>query len=109
MSSKEYMNDYMKRRWQQRRVNVIMFLGGSCETCGSQEDIHFHHKDPETKNFTLADGSSFSDEKFWKEVLKCELQCRECHEALTKALGHSFTKKYRRVQVLAAAYPAFNG
>jgi|ERR1700676_5646895 hypothetical protein len=97
MTKNEYMNEYMKRRWQQRRIRAIMFLGCKCETCGSQEDLQFHHRDPETKCFTLADGSSFSDQKFWNEVLKCELLCRKCHEKLTKALGHNFTKKYRRL------------
>lgn len=84
MSSNEYMNAYMKRRWLLRRVRAIMFLGTRCETCGTQEDLQFHHKDRDTKDFTLADGSSFSEERFWKEVLKCELQCKPCHEAMNE-------------------------
>lgn len=94
MSSNGYMNVYMKRRWQLRRTRAIMFLGTKCETCGSQDDLHFHHKDPATKCFTLADGSSYSDEKFWKEVLKCELQCESCHKEIGLEFRHNVPKKY---------------
>lgn len=75
------MNDYMKQRYNKRRQLAIEHLGGKCICCGSDEDLDFHHKDPSTKLFTIAKASSFGEERFWKEVAKCELLCRDCHTA----------------------------
>lgn len=75
----QYMNDYMKRRYNQRRKDAIIYLGGVCVGCGSENSLHFHHKDQSTKSFTIARGSSFSDERFWAEIDKCVLLCADCH------------------------------
>jgi len=74
-----YMNDYMKRRYQRRRAEAVAQLGGCCVQCGDTKDLELHHKDPTQKSFTLARGSSFSDERWQEEIGKCELLCKGCH------------------------------
>lgn len=49
MSNKEYMNIYMKRRWEIRRARAIEYLGAKCIECGSKNNLEFDHKDPNSK------------------------------------------------------------
>lgn len=83
MNDNEYMNDYMKDRWKQRREEAIDQLGGKCVKCNSTEDLEFDHIDPSTKLFTISSGSSFSETRFQEELKKCQLLCRECHKKKT--------------------------
>ena len=80
----EYMNEYMKTRWQQRRKAAIEFLGGKCVVCDTTENLQFDHIVPATKDGTVARMSSLSEEVFWREIDKCQLLCKDCHEAKTK-------------------------
>lgn len=80
---KNYMKKYMKKRWTGRRKEVIEYLGGKCEHCGSEDSLEFDHKSKKKKRFTLADFTSKNDEDFWNEVRKCRLLCRPCHEKRT--------------------------
>jgi 5-methylcytosine-specific restriction endonuclease McrA len=78
-NNKDYMREYMKKRWERRRIDAISVLGGKCVRCNSNSDLHFHHIDPATKLFTIARGSSFSEKRFWAEIDKCQLLCYDCH------------------------------
>jgi hypothetical protein len=78
-NSNEYMREYMRDRYRKRRLLAIEKLGGRCEECKSDDDLHFHHRDPETKLFTIAKGSSFSQARWDAEVAKCYLLCSDCH------------------------------
>lgn len=89
MSNKNvYMNNYMKTRYSTRRQKAIDYLGGCCSSCGSISDLEFHHADPLEKVFTIARGSSFSEERFWTEVNKCILLCDVCHKSRHAANRH---------------------
>jgi 5-methylcytosine-specific restriction endonuclease McrA len=82
MPYKDYnkkMNEYMKRRWKKRRSIAVEYLGSKCVTCGSSENLDFDHINPETKICSIAKASSFSEERFWQEVDKCQLLCKEHH------------------------------
>lgn len=81
-NSNEYMNNYMKERWQKRRQKAIEHLGGKCN-CGSNDNLQFDHIDPLTKVASIAKMSSMSEDKFWVEVNKCQLLCLKCHQAKT--------------------------
>lgn len=95
MMSNDKMNSYMKQRYYKRRLSAIKHLGGSCEICESTEDLHFHHKDPSTKLFTISKASSFSEERFWNEVNKCVLLCGVCHSNHHKPIyEHGNVHKY---------------
>ena len=75
----EYLRVYMNKRYAVRRQKAIERLGGKCSECGSVESLHFHHlKD---KKFSVAKGSSFSDERWNEEINKCVLLCEECHDS----------------------------
>lgn len=79
MLSNDYMNSYMKQRYARRRDDAIVSLGGVCVICGSDSDLEFDHIDPDTKDFTIARASSFSEERWQNELSKCQLLCHTCH------------------------------
>jgi len=81
MNSNEYMNSYMKDRWVKRRKEALLYLGDKCVLCDNSnpEDLQFDHIDPTTKTNTIARLSSASEERFWSEVDKCQLLCKNCH------------------------------
>jgi 5-methylcytosine-specific restriction endonuclease McrA len=71
-----------KRR---RRVKEILVAeaGGRCRLCGycrSVGALHFHHVDPATKSFTIAEaGVTRSLARAREEARKCVLLCSNCH------------------------------
>lgn len=79
-----YMADYMLRRYHRRRAWAIEFLGGRCRKCGAtdqEKHLQFDHIVRATKSFTLAAKMvSCSEEKFKREVRKCQLHCDDCHQ-----------------------------
>lgn len=86
----EYMNNYMKLRWKNRRLNAVKQLGGRCVKCGNSnfDDLEFDHINPESKEYTIAKASSFSDKRFQEELSKCQILCRDtCHLDKTKING----------------------
>ena len=65
---------------------MIEYKGGKCQKCGYNQcegALQFHHKDPNQKEFGLANinlnDSNFSLQKVLEEVDKCELLCANCH------------------------------
>lgn len=76
---KTYMNEYMKNRWEKRRIKAVIYLGGKCVRCGELEDLDFDHIIPVTKIMTIARASARSEIFFWAEVDKCQLLCKPCH------------------------------
>ena len=64
-----------------------MARGGKCEKCGYNRKIaalHFHHINPEEKNFEL-DARTIerkSDKEILNEFSKCQLLCANCHMEL---------------------------
>ncbi|SRR5258706_1797590 len=83
MSSNEYMNTYMKNRYQKRKLFALEYLGGKCSKCNSVENLQFDHINRDEKNFTLADGMLWSEKKFLEELNKCQLLCVICHQKKT--------------------------
>ncbi len=68
-----------------------------CSKCGfgNIAALHFHHRDPKTKSFTIAAGLwKFSMEKIQAEVAKCDVLCANCHMILEYGNG-----KMRNVSV----------
>lgn len=41
--------------------------------------LDFHHRDPATKEFTIRDGASYSQERVLAEITKCDVLCANCH------------------------------
>lgn len=79
-----------ERRRQVKRI-LVEEAGGCCRICGFDEHpsaLHFHHVDPSTKQFHLAQlGATRSIGRMRAEASKCVLLCANCHaqvEAGTK-------------------------
>lgn len=71
--------------WRVRvKQRLVDYKGGSCEICGynkSLRALHFHHKDPNQKDFSIS-GKSLSFDKMKSEVDKCILVCGNCHSEI---------------------------
>lgn len=83
MSSKGYMRDYMKRRYDERRALAISTLGGKCAECGTTENLEVDHKDRTKKSMTFDRMTMVSIDKFIEELAKCQLLCDPCHNGKT--------------------------
>lgn len=64
---------------------IVKIFGNACECCG--ESVHnsaydFHHKDPSTKQFKIADKCGTFDKKLVIELAKCDMLCKNCHAGL---------------------------
>lgn len=81
------MASYMAKRRATRRLKLIEMSGGSCEICGSIENLEFNHKDATKKVFGL---SGAGLDKAWIKIVeeweKCELLCQLHHRQHTDNL-----------------------
>lgn len=54
-----------------------------CAYCGENHPatLHFHHRDPEKKDFSLAEAVNYgySIERIKREIAKCIVLCANCH------------------------------
>lgn len=69
------------RRFSKKHQGVE-YLGGKCVLCGYDrcvQSLHFHHKDPNEKDFTISGKHCYSWERIRKELDKCALLCANCH------------------------------
>jgi 5-methylcytosine-specific restriction endonuclease McrA len=81
---REYMREYMTRRYHQRRERVIEQMGGECEWCGSSDRLEIDHRDRRSKDFDLGKRlASAPMDEIEDELEKCRLLCRLCHELKT--------------------------
>ena len=90
-------NTDLKLKRVKIRLNNIKFwykklkIGKRCKVCKVEctekflKRFDFHHKDPETKEFCIADavGSGLSIKNIEIELEKCEFLCKECHQSLS--------------------------
>ena len=75
-----------KNRYRKRSEYKLQ-AGGKCQICGYNkclEALHFHHKTPSEKNFSISEAiwgvkKKISDKEIKKEIQKCILLCANCH------------------------------
>lgn len=80
------ISQYQKTRRDLRLATLRERLGGKCANCGSTEKLHFHHKNPSTKLFSISAAVASSNmDALIAEVDKCELLCKVCHSKQTSA------------------------
>ena len=76
------------RRRLKRRL--LEEFGGCCMCCGYDrcpEALHFHHRDPATKEFAITGtGNTRAWAKLVAEAEKCDLLCANCHAEAHSAL-----------------------
>ena len=93
---KEYMREYMKKRYHSKMNAVREQLGNKCNSCGVK-DVPFHldHIDSSKKTMRAADIHSTSDGKVKEEVKNLQLLCGPCHKKKTKDEWDFSTPKSR--------------
>ncbi len=74
------------RKWRERNYRYIQEVKSlsECEKCGEARSVclDFHHKDPDSKRFSIAEGTCFSIAVLDKEIKKCIVICSNCHRVL---------------------------
>jgi len=75
--------------WRNNRIAVLKLLKSKgCQNPDCNEDhptcLDFHHLDPKTKSFSLADitGGAHSNAQYIKELEKCAIICANCHRKI---------------------------
>lgn len=73
-----------KKRRSDRKIKFVLLLGGKCSICGYNKNyaaLHFHHKNPKEKLFSLDSRMMGAKPliELEKEVSKCQLLCANCH------------------------------
>lgn len=88
----EYYHKNKKKivsRQIQRRKDLLIEakekLGGCCVSCGTKHDLEFDHIDDSIKSENVGNAVRHTRSTFWKEVNKCQLMCKECHQKKTTA------------------------
>jgi hypothetical protein len=103
MNSNEYMREYMLNRYHQRRKAALEYLGGKCVICQTTENLELDHIDRSSKSIDIARMWSVSEVRFWEEIKKCQLLCKDHHLDKSFEVGdikpkadHGSTSLYRR-------------
>ena len=77
----------VKRRKELREWVADQKRGKPCTRCGYlgiPAALHWHHKDPSEKSFTISTGiDRHGKETIRAELQKCELLCANCHAEVT--------------------------
>jgi len=72
-----------KKRAQTRSWFQRIKAGKHCTACGEDDSrcLDFHHRDPEEKEFKLADAvrQGWGRAKILAEIAKCDVLCSNCH------------------------------
>lgn len=53
-----------------------------CQRCGYKKHpraLDLHHTDPSAKLFSIASAVNYAEGRYWAEVAKCEVLCKNCH------------------------------
>jgi transposase len=86
LSSDERKDKNIERVKKRRRVlkeMAVEYKGGCCQQCGYNkclDSLHFHHLNPNEKDFGISqNGVTRSWEKIKEELDKCILVCGNCH------------------------------
>ena len=75
-----YMRAYMLKRYHERRTRAVTLLGGVCVVCGESHDLEIDHIDRKEKSFSISKLWSGREDRFLKELKKCQLLCRKHHQ-----------------------------
>lgn len=84
-NSNEYMRDYMRIQYHERRREAYECLGGLCTVCSTENDLEIDHIDWCQKSMTIKTMFSVSRNRFLAELGKCQLLCQGHHIQKTKS------------------------
>jgi transposase-like protein len=75
--------EWVSRRRRRVKDTLVAEAGGACAVCGYSRCVgalQFHHVDPTTKSFSLAQqGNTRGIDQMREEAHKCVLLCANCH------------------------------
>jgi len=77
---REYLRRYQKE-WLRNRRSAWLEENGPCARCGSKENLHIDHIDPDIKIDHRV--WSWKKERRDLELSKCQVLCRSCHHTKT--------------------------
>lgn len=76
----QYIKEYLRRRYYERRDKAISLLGGKCSECGTTENLEFDHIEHISKSFDVSDRlAQYTWSRLLPELMKCQLLCQACH------------------------------
>lgn len=82
--------ELLKQKRYKVKEELVNYKGGKCCICGYNKYIgalEFHHLDSSTKDFGIAQNSSYKNmAALKKEVGKCVLVCANCHREIHAGL-----------------------
>ncbi len=86
-------HESMQKRRQDFKQWCLKYKGGRCIVCGynkSPRALHFHHLDPNQKDFKISNtrGNVIKRERIVVELDKCVLLCSNCHAEVHDGLLH---------------------
>lgn len=88
-----YGREYMKKRYHQKRQELIDKLGGKCVRCSKTNDLHLDHINKKKKSIRMSDIHSVADAKVQKEIKNIQILCKDCHKDKTKEAWDFSTSK----------------
>jgi transposase len=93
-------------RWA-KKYRAYELLGGKCRDCGESDifKLHFHHIDPDEKEFTISQFKNKPWEAYEAEVNKCVLLCANCHmihhsNEIIKMFNEHFSEIYDKSKIV---------
>ena len=103
MTKKSYLDRILSIA---KKIKAISLLGDKCEICGETHyyKLCFHHKNPEDKEFTIKIGKKNRWSKILKEIFKCVLLCRNCHNELHYKLRNNSDTIYSKNKIKFLEY-----
>lgn len=78
------MRKYMMHYYYERKKQLFELLGNKCFLCNSTINLQFDHIDKHKKKFGILSSPSIALDRLLKELKKCRLLCKKCHDKKTK-------------------------
>ena len=75
----------VKRRRKKIKILAVIYKGYQCKKCGYNkyfENLEFHHKDPNLKDFSISQQCNRRWSVVKKELDKCDMYCAICHREI---------------------------
>jgi hypothetical protein len=73
----------VSRQRRRNKETLVSEHGGGCNVCGYSRylgNLHFHHRDPATKEFSVSfNRTIIAIDRLRAEAKKCVLLCHNCH------------------------------
>lgn len=76
---------YVHQKQRELKIRAVEYLGGKCYKCncsGISAIFDFHHRDPETKEFSWGNKRTSNWDNLKIELDKCDLLCSNCHRVV---------------------------